>query len=166
MALWGCVNYLILPPKLPNFVPCFSKVYLHCRYVTPGDGYFTFFSQGFLQQCFSLQSTHCFQFIHQLGPRSTTTYSCSGLCYYLWSLSSSFFCHLISCFPGPGSLNQFQWLKIHVIIMCSCHVLKCSVIKKTKMNIYHSICKISLPGHLFLGEWLSHPETVRGTAEW
>ena len=98
-----CSLFRILPSKPPNFVPCFSKVWLH---VTPGDGYLQFFSSGLLQQCFSLQSTHYFQFIHQLGPCSTTTYSCSGLCYYPRSFSNSFFRYLISCFPGPGSFNK------------------------------------------------------------
>ena len=119
-----CSLFRILPSKPPNFVPCFSKVWLH---VTPGDGYLQFFSSGLLQQCFSLQSTHYFQFIHQLGPCSTTTYSCSGLCYYLRSFSNSFFCYLIICFPGPGSFNQVQCLKINMIIMffMPCFEMQC-----------------------------------------
>ena len=36
-----CSLFKILPPKPPNFLPCFSKAWLH---VTPGDGYFQFFS--------------------------------------------------------------------------------------------------------------------------
>ena len=35
-----CSLFKVLPPKPPNFAPCFSKVWLH---VTPGDGYFQFF---------------------------------------------------------------------------------------------------------------------------
>ena len=37
--------------------------------------------------------------------------------------------------------------------------------EKKNEHIYYSIRKISVPGHRFLGEWLSHPETVRGTDE-
>ena len=91
VAFWGYVHYL------KSYLPSHLTLY----HVSPTPGFMSplemvifnsfpkaSFSSASLSSLF--QSSHYFQFIHQLGPCSTTTYSCSGLCYYLQSFCNSF----------------------------------------------------------------------------